>query len=95
MKHTIGTMLLAAWIALSASTQAQSGEKFAKSRCSTCHAVDQIKVGPSFKEVSANYKGDKGAPVRLIAKIKEGKTHPKVQASDAELKSAIRYVLKQ
>jgi hypothetical protein len=29
----------------------------------------------------------------LIAKLKEGKNHPKIAASDAELKAAIGYVL--
>jgi hypothetical protein len=29
----------------------------------------------------------------LIGKLKEGKGHPKIQASDAELKAAVGYVL--
>jgi cytochrome c len=95
MKPIIGTTLIAGCIAFPTLTLAQSGENFVKSKCSTCHAVDQEKVGPSFKEISAKYKGDKGAEARLIAKLKEAKTHPKVQASDAELKSATQYILKQ
>jgi cytochrome c len=95
MKHTMVTVLLAAGFALSPMAQAQPGEDFAKSKCSICHAVDQKKVGPSFKEISAKSKSDKGAEARLIAKLKEAKTHPRVQASDAELKSAVQYVLKQ
>ncbi len=39
------------------------------------------------------YKADKGAEAKLVAKIKEAKTHPKVEVSDTELKAAIQYVL--
>ena len=86
---------LAVSIAFSATAQAQSGEGFAKSKCSTCHAVDQKKVGPSFKEISAAHKGDKGAEAQLLGMLKRGKGHPKIETSDAQLKAVIQYVLKQ
>lgn len=71
---------------------AQSGADVVKTKgCLTCHAVDQKKVGPSFKDIAAK-KGDAGA---LTAKLKEGKGHPKVAASDAEIKAAVEYVLSQ
>jgi cytochrome c len=66
-----------------------------KSKCMNCHAVDQKKMGPSFKDVSAKYKGDKGAEGTLTAKLKDGKGHPKVAASDAELKAAVGFALSQ
>ena len=66
-----------------------SGADVAKAKgCMNCHAVDQKKVGPSFKDIAAK-KGDQAAQV---AKLKEGKGHPKVAASDAELKAAVEYV---
>jgi cytochrome c len=75
---------------------AQSGADVVKSKgCLNCHAVAEKKMGPSFKDVSAKYKGDKGAEAALTAKLKDGKGHPKVSASDAELKSAVGYVLSQ
>ena len=95
MKLIIGTTLIVGSIAFATMSHAQSGEGFAKTKCLACHSVDQKKVGPSFKEVSAKYKGDNGADARLTAKLKEAKTHPRVQASDAELKSAVQYVLRQ
>jgi len=71
---------------------AQSGADVVKSKgCLNCHAVDAKKVGPSFKDIAAK-KGDAAA---LIAKLKDGKGHPKVAASDAELKAAIGYVQSQ
>ena len=75
---------------------AQSGADVAKSKgCMNCHAVAEKKMGPSFKDVSAKHKGDKGAEAAITAKLKEGKGHPKVSASDAELKAAVGYALSQ
>lgn len=71
---------------------AQSGAEVVKTKgCLNCHAVDQKKVGPSFKDIAAK-KGDAGA---ISAKLKEGKGHPKIAASDAEIKAAVDYVLSQ
>ena len=71
--------------------QAQSGADVVKSKgCLNCHAVDTKKVGPSFKDIAAKHKGDAAT---LEAKLKSGKGHPKVAASDAELNAAIGYVL--
>ena len=75
---------------------AQSGADVVKSKgCLNCHAVAEKKMGPSFKDVSAKYKGDKGAEAAITAKLKDGKGHPKVSASDAELKAAVGYALSQ
>lgn len=73
---------------------AQSGADVVKAKgCLTCHAVDQKKVGPSYKDVAAKHKGDANAAGMLAAKLKEGKGHPKIAATDAELKAAVEYVL--
>jgi len=71
---------------------AQSGADVVKSKgCLNCHAVDVKKVGPAFKDIAAK-KGDAAA---LVAKLKDGKGHPKIAASDAELQAAIGYVQSQ
>ncbi len=73
---------------------AQSGADVLKAKgCLNCHEMDKKKVGPAYKDVAAKYKGDKNAQGMLVAKIKEGKGHAKVEASDAELKAAVGYVL--
>ena len=73
---------------------AQSGADVLKAKgCLNCHEMDKKKVGPAYKEVAAKYKGDKGAPDMLVAKLKEGKGHLKIDASDAELKAAVGTVL--
>lgn len=73
---------------------AQSGADVVKAKgCLNCHAVDQKKVGPSYKDIAAKHKGDANAGGMLAAKLKEGKGHPKIAATDAELKAAVEYVL--
>lgn len=61
--------------------------------CLGCHDMDKKKVGPAYKDVAAKYKGNKDAESTLVAKLKEGKGHPKVSATDAELKECIKAVL--
>jgi cytochrome c len=61
--------------------------------CVACHTADQKKVGPSYKDLAAKYSGDKAAEDKLVAKLKEGKAHPKTAASDSELKAAVAYIL--
>ena len=76
---------LAAGVAL-----AQSGPEVLKAKgCNNCHEADKKKVGPAYKDIAA--KG--GDAKALAAKLKEGKGHPKVAASDAELDAAVTHVL--
>jgi cytochrome c len=44
----------------------------AKSKCMTCHQVDKKVLGPSFKEISAKYKGQKTAEAMLADSILKG-----------------------
>ena len=79
---------------------AQSGADVVKAKgCLGCHEVDKKKVGPAFKDIATKYKGNKDAEANIIKGLKEGKagdkSHPKVAASDAELKAAAQYVLSQ
>jgi cytochrome c len=78
---------------LAGAVQAQSGADVVKSKCAACHEADKKKIGPAFKDVAAKYKGDKAAEAKLVEKIKEGKGHAKIPASDAELKAAVQHVL--
>ena len=87
-------VLAAAGTLAAGSAYAQSGAEVLKAKgCMNCHDTDKKKVGPAYKDVAAKYKGNKGAESELVAKIKEGKGHPKIAASDAELKAAVRQVL--
>ena len=77
--------------AFAASTAfAQSGADVLKAKgCLNCHEADKKKVGPSFKDIAKK----KGQEAALVAKLKEGKGHPKIAASDAELNAAVQAVL--
>jgi len=87
-------VLAAAGTLAAGSAYAQSGADVLKAKgCMNCHDMDKKKVGPAYKDVAAKYKGSKGAESELVAKIKDGKGHPKIAASDAELKAAVRQVL--
>ena len=86
--------LAAAGVLAAGAGFAQSGADVLKAKgCMNCHENDKKKVGPAYKDVAAKYKGDSGAAGTLVAKLKEGKGHLKIDASDAELKAAIGTVL--
>ncbi len=73
---------------------AQSGPEVLKAKgCMNCHDNTAKKVGPAFKDVAAKHQGKKGAEDELVAKLKAGTAHPKIAASDAELKAAVKQVL--
>ena len=58
--------------ALAAAPAAASEELAKKHGCFACHAVDKKLVGPSYKDVAAKYRGDKGAEAKLFDKVKKG-----------------------
>lgn len=72
----------------------QSADDLLKSKgCLGCHAFDKKKVGPAYKDVAAKYKGDANAESMLVAKLKDGKGHMKINASEAEIKTLVGRVL--
>ena len=81
----------AAAVLVAGAASAQSGADVVKAKgCLNCHEVDKKKVGPSFKDIAAKRKG---AQAEIVAKLKDGKGHPKIAASDAELNAAVQQVL--
>ena len=61
--------------------------------CLNCHAIDTKKAGPAFKEIAAKYKGKADAEATLVARLKDGKGHPAVKASEADIKGIVKWVL--
>jgi cytochrome c len=49
-----------------------SVELATKSKCMACHDVEKKKMGPSFKEMAAKYKGEAGAEAMLTEGILKG-----------------------
>ena len=43
-----------------------------KSKCMACHDVEKKKMGPTFKDMAAKYKGDAGAEAMLTDGILNG-----------------------
>jgi cytochrome c len=74
-----------------------------KAGCMACHAKDKKLIGPSFKDVAAKYKGQ-DVTARLMDKVRKGGSgvygpipmapNPPEKINDADLKSAVEFILK-
>jgi len=99
MKIAIAALLMSASLV----AHADDTEQLAKSKsCFACHAMAKKLVGPSFKDVAAKYRNDKGAEDKLILKILQGGSGtwgavpmPPNQVTDAEAHQLVRWVLAQ
>jgi cytochrome c len=92
MKSLVIAAAVAAGALVSAPALAQ--EDLAKSSgCMNCHAIDSKKVGPAFKDIAAKFKGKPDAEAMLVAQLKDGKGHPAVKASPADITSLVKWVL--
>ncbi len=93
MKRAL-VVLGAVGVLFASGAYAADGADLAKAKgCLNCHAVDKKKVGPAYKDVAAKYKGNKDAEAQLVAKVRSGKGHPKVSASEDDLKTIVKWVL--
>ena len=92
MRAIIIAGLTVAGLVLAGSASASS-ELAKQGGCLNCHAADTKKVGPAFKDVAAKYKGKADAEAALVTKISGAKDHPKVKASEADVKTLVKWVL--
>jgi cytochrome c len=66
-------LFTASVLALTVSTAAKADQALAQAKnCMACHAVDKKLVGPSYKDISKRYAGQKDAVANLAAKIIKG-----------------------
>lgn len=87
-------VLAAATLTLAFAATAQDQEPLAKaSGCLNCHALAAKKIGPSFKDVAAKYKGDADAEKMLSAKVGDDKKHPATKAKPEDVKTVVKWVL--
>ncbi len=99
MKKSV--ILAAIGVCLATLPAAANEELAKKNACMACHAVDKKVVGPSFKEVAAKYRNDKGAEANLADKVKKGGVGvwgqvpmpPNSQVSDADVKALVKWIL--
>jgi cytochrome c len=79
-----------------ATGSASASEALAKSSgCLTCHSIDTKKMGPSFKEIAAKYKGNAAAEGKLVQALSTAKGHPEVKAKGDDVKTLVKWVLAQ
>ena len=89
--------------AVGALPAAASDELAKKHACFACHAVDKKLVGPSYKDVAAKYRADKGAEAKLFDKVKKGGTGvwgqvpmpPNAAVPDADIKTLVKWIMSQ
>ena len=102
-KLLLSTAVITA-IGLSVSAQAQDAAKLAQDKaCLACHQVDKKLVGPSYKEISKKYTGNKTAEATLIKKVREGGTGvwgqipmpPNSGVNEKEAQILVKWILSQ
>ncbi len=94
MKAFVMVVVAAAGLACAGVASAQ--EAAAKSAgCMNCHDVATKKVGPSFKDIAAKFKGKADAEATLVTKLETHAGHPEVKAKGDELKGIVKWVLSQ
>ena len=93
MKHVL--IAVAAVASLTMGSVASAQEALAESSgCLKCHSADTKKKGPAFKATAAKYKGKADAEATIFANVKGGAAeHPKIKASDDDVKSLIKWIL--
>jgi cytochrome c551/c552 len=92
MKTTLIALAALGSLAVAGTAAAATGAELINSKgCGTCHAADAKKMGPSIKDISTKNKAD--AVDKITGNLKDGKGHPKVAASDAEIKQMVTFMI--
>lgn len=75
---------------------------FNKDKCGACHKLDKKTVGPTLKDLSAKYAGDKEAHLNLEQKVRAGGVgvwgsipmpRTPAEVSDEEIKTIVAWML--
>lgn len=105
MKAFVAALAAAAGLTLANGALAadpKAAEALAKnSGCLACHTVDKKLVGPSYKDIAAKYRNDKGAAANLVKKVKAGgkgvwgdvPMPPNAHVKDADIKTIVEWIL--
>lgn len=89
--RSIAALIAFAGLLAAAGVQAQTPPDVLKAKgCLNCHDADKKKMGPSIKDIAAKKAGKAD---ELVANVAGAKKHPKVNATDAEIKSAVNQML--
>jgi len=93
--RTIALLIAAGLMAPAAAFAADESALAKSSGCMNCHDVSTKKVGPSFKDIAAKYKGKSDAEAKLVDELSTGKGHPAVKASKDDVTKLVSWVLSQ
>ena len=95
--------MAATGLILSGNALAMDGEALAvRGNCMECHAMASKSTGPSFREISAKYRNDKGAQAMLEKKVRNGSagTWGKIpmpatarSVSDEDIRAIVKWLL--
>jgi cytochrome c len=101
MKSLIVGIVATAGLMIAGTTLAADMPAVAKSKCNACHALDKKMVGPSYRDISAKYKGDPDAVSKIAASATRGgafgwkmsQMPPRgMGASDAEIMTMAKFI---
>jgi cytochrome c len=92
MKHMLIAGLAAASL-LAGGVAHASADKATAAGCMKCHDVDKKKMASSFKDIAAKNKGNKDYVGAAVTKLVSGSGHPKVSASEADVKAVMDWVM--
>lgn len=92
MKHVLIAGLAAASL-LAGGVAHASADKANAAGCMKCHDVDKKKMASSFKDIAAKNKANKDYVSAAVKKLTSGSGHPKVSASEADVKAVMDWVM--
>ena len=87
--------LVALLVPIAHPAHAQSAAELLKAKgCTNCHDATTRKVGPSLQDIATRHKADAAASDRIVEALRDGKGHPRVPASEAEIRAMVTFILK-
>lgn len=101
MKSVIPSLIATAGLIMMGTAFAADMPAAAKSKCNACHDIDKKKVGPSYMDIAAKYKGDADAAGKIASNVSKGgafgwnmgKMPPKgMGANEADIKAIAEYI---
>ena len=88
----IAVSVLVAFGVLGAGT-VQANADLANVHCGKCHELEKKKKGPSYKSISAKFKGNEAGALKVMQDPKGD--HPETKAKAEEMKTIVKWVLQQ
>ena len=89
----IAAVLAVGMVGAGAASAAGEADLAQKSGCAMCHAQDTKKMGPSYKDIAAKYKGKGDAEAKLVNALNSGTGHQKSKASPEENVVLVKWIL--